>query len=256
MEKEEILQFARQMKPREHVIMFHSSSEDKHRVLFTYLKAGLDQGEAAVYVASEETVDEIRQAMRRFGMDVDELERHGALRVIDWRDWYIIGGKFSIAETLERWKRMYDEAVAKGFKGLRITGETACFFRERMVKELVEYEQALHRVLELPMSAICAYDSRVVANEREGIDSIAPEQVERNFISIVPPIIVDAVRKLEPYCGTTRTVSIRYSKLLLILYQTEKYVIVLSFDPEAKTPFADKLASDLGKIVRATEDQP
>ena len=94
------------------------------------------------------------------------------------------------------------------------------------------------------------------SRQREGIDSIAPEQVERNFISIIPPIIVDAVRKLEPYCGTTRTVSIRYDKLLLIFYQTEKYVIVLSFDPEAKTPFADKLASDLGKIVRDTEDQP
>jgi 16S rRNA U1498 N3-methylase RsmE len=34
MEKDEILQFARQMKPREHVIMFHSNSEDKHQALF------------------------------------------------------------------------------------------------------------------------------------------------------------------------------------------------------------------------------
>ena len=168
MEKDEILKFVRQMKPRDHVIMFHSNADDKRQVLFTYLKAGLDQGEAAAYVAGEETPDEIRQNMRRFGMDVDELERRGALRVIDWRDWYIVGGKFSIAETLERWKRLCDEVIAKGFKGLRVTGETACFFRERMVRELVEYEQALHRVLELSMAAICAYDSYVVANERGG----------------------------------------------------------------------------------------
>lgn len=168
MEKDEILQFVRQMKPREHVIMFHTNSEDKRQVLFTYLKAGLDQGEAAAYVASEETPDEIRQAMGRFGMDVDELEGRGVLRVIDWRDWYIVGGEFSIAETLEHWKRLQDEAIAKGFKGLRVTGEMACFFREGMVKELVEYEQALHRVLELSMAAICTYDSRVVPNERQG----------------------------------------------------------------------------------------
>jgi hypothetical protein len=168
MEKDEILQFVRQMKPRDHVILFHSNIEDKHQVLFTYLKTGLDQGEAAGYVASEETPDEIRQAMRRFGMDVDELERRGALRVIDYRDWYIVGGRFSVAETLERWKRLCDEAIAKGFNGLRVTGETACFFEKRMVGELVEYERALHRVLELSMAAICAYDSRVVANERGG----------------------------------------------------------------------------------------
>jgi len=167
-EKDEILQFVRQMKPRGHVIMFHSRIEDKHQVLFTYLKAGLDQGEAAAYIASEETADDVRQAMRRFGFDVDELERRGALRVIDYRGWYIIGGQFSVAETLARWRRLCDEVVAEGFKGLRVTGETACFFREGMVSELVEYEQALHRALELPMSAICAYDSEVVANERGG----------------------------------------------------------------------------------------
>jgi len=168
MEKDEILQFVKQMKPRDHVIMFHSNREDKHQILFTYLKAGLDQGEAAAYVASEETPDEIRQAMRRFGIDVDGLERRGALRVIDYRDWYIVEGKFSATETIDRWKKLYEDAVAKGFKGLRITGETACFFDKRMVKELVEYDKALHRVLEIPMAAICVYDSGVVANERAG----------------------------------------------------------------------------------------
>jgi hypothetical protein len=168
MEKKEILQRVRQMKSRDHVIMFHSSSEDKRQVLFTYLRAGLDQGEAAAYIVSEETPDEIRQAMRRFGIDVDELERRGALRVIDYRGWHIIGGQFSVAETLGRLRKLNDEVLAEGFKGLRVTGEMACFFREGMVRELVEYEQALHRTLELPMSAICAYDSEVVANERGG----------------------------------------------------------------------------------------
>ena len=168
MEKDEILKFVREMKPREHVVMFHSGFEDKHRVLFTYLKAGLDQGEVAAYVASEETPDEVRQAMRRFGIDADRLEGSEALRVMNYTDCYTVGGKLSVAETLDRWKRLHDEAVAKGFRGLRATGETACFFRERMVRKLVEYEQALHRVLELPMAAICAYDSNVVANERGG----------------------------------------------------------------------------------------
>jgi len=168
MEKDEILQFVRQMKPRDHVILFHSNIEDKHRVLFTYLKAGLDQGEAAAYIASEETPDEIRQAMRQFGIDVDRLEGSEALRVMNYTDCYIVGGKLSVAETLDRWKKLYDEVTAKGFKGLRAAGEMACFFEKKMVKELVEYERALHRVFDLPMAGICVYDSRVVANERGG----------------------------------------------------------------------------------------
>jgi hypothetical protein len=52
MKNQEIVDFVREMKPTDHVIMFYSKPEDKREVLFTYLKAGLDQGEAAAYVAT------------------------------------------------------------------------------------------------------------------------------------------------------------------------------------------------------------
>jgi len=168
LEKSEILEFVKQMKAADHVIMFYSKLEDKHQVLFTYLKAGLDQGEAAAYIASEEPPNQIKQAMKRFGIYVESFEKSGALHMIDYKDWYIIGGKFDIAKTIKLWKKLYDEAVAKGFKGLRVTGETACFFNQGMVRELVEYEKALRRVLEFPMTAICAYDTNLVAKVDEG----------------------------------------------------------------------------------------
>jgi len=56
--------------------------------------------------------------------------------------------------------------AANGFKGLRVTGETACFFDRAKVKELPECEKTLHRVLEFPMMATCAYDSNLTAGER------------------------------------------------------------------------------------------
>jgi len=156
------------MKPRDHAIMFYSKNEDKHQVLFTYLQAGLNQGQAAAYIASEESTDEIKHAMKQFGIDVGSLEKTGALRVINYKDWYLTGGSFHISKTIEMWRRLYEESVAKGFKGLRVTGETECFFKNRMVKELVEYEKALHRVLDVPMAAICAYNTDTIANEGKG----------------------------------------------------------------------------------------
>ena len=168
LEKSEILEFVKRMKAKDHAIMFYSKPEDKRQVLFTYLKAGLAQGEAAAYVASEETPSQIKQAMKRFGIDVDRFETSGALHVIDYKDWYIIGSKFDMAKTIKLWKKLYDEAIDKGFKGLRVTGETTCFFKHGRVKELVKYEKALHKVLEFPMTAICAYDADVVAKEDGG----------------------------------------------------------------------------------------
>lgn len=165
MMKTEILDFVRNMKATDHVILFYSNPEDKHLVLFTYLKAGLDNGEAAAYIAGEESVAEVRRAMKNFGFEVEELEEKHALKVIDYRDWYIIQGKFETSKTMELWKKLYEEAVSKGFKGLRVTGEMSCFFKHGMVRELVEYEAALHRVLDLPIAAICAYNTDVVAKE-------------------------------------------------------------------------------------------
>jgi len=167
-EKSEILDFVKRMKTKDHVIMFYSKPEDKHQVLFTYLKVGLDQGEAAAYVAGEESRDQIREAMKQFGIDVDRFEESSALHVIDYKDWYVIGGKFNASKTIGLWKKLHDESVAKGFKGLRVTGEMGGFFKHGMVNELLKYEKTLHKVLEFPMTAICAYDTNTVAKEDGG----------------------------------------------------------------------------------------
>jgi archaellum biogenesis ATPase FlaH len=161
----QVLEFVKHMKPRDHVVLFYTSPEDKNVVLFTYLKAGLNRKQAAAYVTSQQTPEQTKQAMREFGIDVEECEKRGSLRVFDYKDWYIINGKFEASKTLQMWKDLLAEARKKGFKGLRVTGEMSCFFENKMTKELLEYEKALHRTLDLRMTAICAYDQQAVAEE-------------------------------------------------------------------------------------------
>ncbi len=163
--RNEILEFVKKMKSREHVVLFYTSPQDKNEVLFTYLKSGLEREMAAAYVKSQQSPEQTKEAMRKFGIDVQKYEKRGALKVIDYRNWYIIGGKFDASKTLQMWKDLLAEVKKKGFKGLRVTGEIACFFENNMTKELMEYEKALHRTLELPMTAICAYDQQTVAEQ-------------------------------------------------------------------------------------------
>jgi len=72
------------MKPTDHVILFYDDPNDKHQVLFTYLKAGLDHGEADAYISTQETPNQIREAMKQFGVDVDKLEKSGAFLRVMW----------------------------------------------------------------------------------------------------------------------------------------------------------------------------
>lgn len=167
---EKTILFVEQLKPTNHVIFVYDTLEAKHHVLFSYLKSGLDTGEAAVYVASEEKPSEIREAMRQFGIDVEKLESIGALKILGFRDVYIVDGKFSMNTTLSIWNGFYKETLAKGLKGLRVAGETECFFKHNLVQELIAYEKTLHTVLDIPMIAVCAYNAATLASSSDPIN--------------------------------------------------------------------------------------
>ncbi len=159
---EKVIHFVEQLRPTNHVIFVYDDPKGKHNVLFNYLKVGLDKGEAGVYVASEENPNQVREAMRRFGIDVEKHERTGALHVFGYEEVYIKGEKFDMATTMNTWTNLYKDSLEKGFTGLRVTGEMACFFKHNLIHELLEYEKALHTVLDIPMIAICAYSASLL----------------------------------------------------------------------------------------------
>jgi hypothetical protein len=169
-ETERLSRFIKQLKPSDHAIFVYENPESKYDVLFHYIKHTLENGEAAIYVCSEAKPAQIKNAMKHFGIDVEKYEKTDALKVLDYTEFYIIDGKFSIENTLSLWNKFYKEALAKGFKGLRVTGETACFFKHNMVQDLVEYEKALHTSLDIPMIAICTYSADKLKSVDDPID--------------------------------------------------------------------------------------
>jgi len=167
---EKVTRFVKHLSPSEHAIFLYQSPEAKYEVLFNYLKVGLENGEAAVYIASEENPSQIRGAMKRFGIEVEKNEKTGALRILGYKDYYIIDEKFDITTTMGLLKKLYNEAMAKGFKGWRGAGEAACFFEHNLIQDLIEYERALHRVLDLPIIGVCAYNANAVIKASNPMD--------------------------------------------------------------------------------------
>ncbi len=158
------------VKPRDHLVLFYDSAKAKHNTLFSYIRNGLKMGEAAVYVCAEETQDQIKEAMKGFGIAVERHLESNALLVLDYTDMYIQDGEFDMVRVMDTWSKLYDDAIARGFKGLRVTGEMSCFIQHNLVQELIEYEQALHTILDIPMTAICAYNSNLLADLEKPID--------------------------------------------------------------------------------------
>jgi len=167
---EKLVRVLKDLRPTNHAIFLYESLEAKYNVLFNYLKLGLENGEAGVYVTSEENPSQIREAMEKFGIHVEKYEKTGALGICRSEDIYLAGGEFDIATTMNSWSELYNRALKNGFKGLRVTGETAWFFKRKLIPELIEYEKSLHTVMHVPMIAICAYNTDMVIEASNPMD--------------------------------------------------------------------------------------
>jgi hypothetical protein len=99
--------------------------------------------------------------LARHGIDVEPNLASGHILTPRYDEFYIVNREAEALRILNRWHGLIRRFQSKGL-GLRITGETSCFFREGKVRELLRYEYALKRALMVPMDAICAYNLKTI----------------------------------------------------------------------------------------------
>lgn len=82
---------------------------------------------------------------------------------------------------------------------------------------------------------------------RSGVKSLTPEEKDREFIQIIPEIILGLAQRLEDELGRISYSLLCFQKLTLMLFKTREHVIVLSLEPGAfAKPIFDKIVSLLG----------
>lgn len=89
----------------------------------------------------------------------------------------------------------------------------------------------------------------ILSKMRPGLSSLTPTEMDWNFLSIVPKLMVDGAQKLENNCGPLRIINIRYRKVMVTVYRGTANIVMLSWDPTVETPFLSKLATGLESII-------
>jgi hypothetical protein len=171
---EEIDSFIQGVDTTDHVLLFYDTQESKRRILFSYLAGGLKQGKGIVYIRAEETPPDIHEGLASHGIDVEPNLASGSILTPRYDEFYITNGKFEALRILNKWQETRSYFQSKGL-GLRAAGEMSCFFKENKVRELLRYEYALHKVLFMPMDAICAYNLRTI--------------VETGYTDVIMPLV-------------------------------------------------------------------
>jgi len=141
-----------------HFCQFYQTKQDLIEILVPYFKAGLENNEFCMWITSEPLmVSEAQEAMRKAVKDFDEYLRQGQIEVIPYNEWYLLGGKFSDDRVLAGWVSKLEQALARGYSGLRLTGNTFWLERNHW-RAFTEYEAKVNDVIgKYNMLAICTY---------------------------------------------------------------------------------------------------
>jgi len=116
---------------------------------------------------------------------------------------------------------------------------------ESIVEDLFKIDKNIRYV------GVVDEEFRLLASSmREGKKTMTSEQFDREFMSVVPPVIVGGAHRLREFCGALKGMVIRYEKVAVAFYPIAHYVAILSLEPEVEMPFLDKTAAAVQEVMK------
>ncbi len=142
-----------------HFCQFYQTKQDLIDILVPYFKAGLEDNEFCMWVTSEPLmVAEAVEAMRKSVNDFDEYLHNRQMEIIPYNEWYLLGGTFDDDRVLNGWIDKMEQALHRGYSGLRLTGNTLWLERNHW-RAFTEYEAKVNDIIgNYRMMAACTYN--------------------------------------------------------------------------------------------------
>ena len=146
-----------------HACHFYEGAADLEDLLVKYFAAGLRNRERCFWVTAEPVNSaRARSALHKAGFDVAAEEHNGALVIKDYAESYFDAAGLKHAEEIVKlWLAEEERAIALGFTGLRISGNTT-FLSDTAWREFMDYEKAVEEALSgRRIVALCTYEHGV-----------------------------------------------------------------------------------------------
>ncbi len=142
-----------------HFCQFYKTKKDMLDVLIPYFRAGLEGHELCVWVTSDFlTRGDAFRALERGVPGFSEYESKGQIEIFPHTEWYLKGGNFDLQRTLRMWMQKHDEAISRGFAGLRVSGNPYWIDNKKDWDDFACYESEINKVIGgTKMLVLCTY---------------------------------------------------------------------------------------------------
>ena len=140
-----------------HLCQFYWAKKDLIDILVPYFKAGLKNNEFCIWVTSEPLGE--KGAKEVMGKAMPDFNRYlrGQIEIVSYAEWYLKDGGFNPQRVLNAWTDKLNQALAKDYDGIRVTGNIA-WLEKRGWRNFAEYEAEANSVIgKSRMITICTY---------------------------------------------------------------------------------------------------
>jgi PAS domain S-box-containing protein len=131
-----------------HFCYFYETTQDLLDTLVPYFTAGLKSKEFCLWIISISellTVEEAKEALRQALPDYERYVAEGSIEIVSHDEWFQNGDTFDFHRVVNRFKEKLDEALAKGYAGMRINGSPV-WLQKKDRKQFREFEQELDKL--------------------------------------------------------------------------------------------------------------
>jgi PAS domain S-box-containing protein len=141
-----------------HFCHFFETKKDLLDTLLPYFRVGLEGNELCVWIVAEPlSAEEARHALRS---EVPELDRYIADRRIEvhaHHEWYLSRDALDLGRATRAWDAKLDEALERGFSGLRVNGSAAWLGQDQW-HAFSDYEAGFNASIgDKRMVVLCSY---------------------------------------------------------------------------------------------------
>jgi len=139
-----------------HLCLFYETKQDLLDILVPYFKVGLENNGFCMWVTSEPLSEKgIKEAMGKAVPDFTQYLERGQRNFISYTDFYFKDGVLTLQRVEDVLSEGINQALAKGYDGLRGTGNMAWVEREDW-RRVTEYEEEINKVIsKYNMLSIC-----------------------------------------------------------------------------------------------------
>lgn len=140
-----------------HIAQLYQDKADMLETIIQYMEKGLEEDELCIWITSDISELEAKDTIAKKVPNLNDYISKQQLQLFSYKDWYLTNGLFNVDDVLSKAFNKSEEAISKGYKGLRAAG-TLSWLNNSDWEAFMKYESLINNKLpESKALIVCIY---------------------------------------------------------------------------------------------------